>query len=79
MVKKKVQRQRLRNDSFAHFCHDSNVRHFYPHNPKCQFDVKRGSLGMQVTPKISKYLSMRHHQAGTQSFALVFYLYGPPI
>ena len=26
---------------------------------------------------ISKYLAMRHHYAGTQSFALVFYLYGP--
>ena len=25
---------------------------------------------------ISKYLLMRHHWAGTQSFALVFYLYG---
>ena len=25
----------------------------YPHNHKCQFDVKRGSLSMQVTPKIS--------------------------
>ena len=30
-----------------------NVRHFYPHNHKCQFDVKRGSLNMQVTTKIS--------------------------
>ena len=25
----------------------------YPHNHKCQFDVKRGSLSMHVTPKIS--------------------------
>ena len=37
----------------AHFCHDSNVRHFYPHNHKCQFDVKRGCLSLQVAPKIS--------------------------
>ena len=38
---------------FAHFCHCSNVSHLYPHNYKCQFDVKLGSLSMQVTPKIS--------------------------
>ena len=30
--------------SFAHFCHDSNVSHFYPHTQKRQVDVKRGSL-----------------------------------
>ena len=39
--------------SFAHFCHGYNVRHFYPHNRKCQFDVKRGNLSTQVAPKIS--------------------------
>ena len=39
--------------SFAHFCHDSNVTHFYPRNNKCQFDIKRGSLSMQAAPKIS--------------------------
>ena len=33
----------IRNHSFAHFCHDSNVRHFYPQNHKFQFDIKRGS------------------------------------
>ena len=39
--------------SFAHFCHDSNVTHFYPRNHKCQFDIKCGSLSMQAAPKIS--------------------------
>ena len=45
----------LRNYSFANFCHDSNVRYFYPHNHKRQFDIKRGSLSMQVAPKTSYY------------------------
>ena len=36
--------------SFAHFCHDSNVRHFYPHTHKRQPDVKRGSLSMDAAP-----------------------------
>ena len=36
--------------SFAHFCHDSNVRQFYPHTHKRQFDVKRGSLSMDPAP-----------------------------
>ena len=36
--------------SFAHFCHDSNVRHFYPHTHKRQFDVKRGSFSMDAAP-----------------------------
>ena len=39
--------------SFAHFCHNSNVTHFYPRNHKCQFDIKCGSLSMQAAPKIS--------------------------
>ena len=42
------------------------------------WQFKRGSLSMQVTPTrfhISKYLSMGHLKAGTQSFALLFYLY----
>ena len=38
--------------SFAHFYHDSNVRHFYPHTHKRQFDVKRGSLSMDAAPYI---------------------------
>ena len=29
------------------------VRHFQPHNHKCQSDNKRGNLSVQVTPKIS--------------------------
>ena len=37
--------------SFAHFYHDSNVRHFYPQTDKRQFDVKRGSLRMDAAPK----------------------------
>ena len=44
---------KVKKYSFAHFCHDPNVRYFYPHNHKCQFDVKRGILSMQVAPKIS--------------------------
>ena len=34
--------------SSAHFCHDSNVRHFYPHFHKREFDVKHGSLSMDA-------------------------------
>ena len=29
---------------------DSNVRHFYPHTHKREFDVKRGSLNMDAAP-----------------------------
>ena len=36
--------------SFAHFCHDSTVRHFYPPTHKRQFDAKRGSLSMDAAP-----------------------------
>ena len=36
--------------SFAHFCHDPNVRHFYPHTHKREFDVKRGSLSIDAAP-----------------------------
>ena len=43
----------LKHYSFGSFCHDSNVRDFYPHNHKCQFDVKRNNLSMHVAPKIS--------------------------
>ena len=39
--------------SFPHFCQDSNVRHFYPHNHKYQFAIKRDSLSIHVVPKIS--------------------------
>ena len=46
---------KVKKYSFAHFCHDPNVRYFYPHNHKCQFDVKRGILSMQVAPKISHW------------------------
>ena len=76
--KLKTKASGIRNHSFPHFCLDSNVRHFYLRDHKCQFDIKRDSLSMEVAPRfhISKYFSMRHHQAETQLFSLVFYLYG---
>ena len=42
---------KVKKHSFAHFCHDLNIRYFYLHNHECQFDVKRDI--MQVAPKIS--------------------------
>ena len=44
---------KVKGHSFAHFCHDPKVRHFYPHSHECQFDVKRGNLSMQVALKIT--------------------------
>ena len=41
------------DDPYSYLCHESNVKLFYPQNHKCQFDVKSGSLSMQVDPKIS--------------------------
>ena len=32
----------------------TNVRHFYPHTHKCQFDVKHGSLSMDAAPNSHK-------------------------
>ena len=51
-----VKVKKLYFSSFCHSCRKSNVRHFYPHTHKHQFDVKHDSfLSMDAAPKHEKF------------------------